>query len=646
MEALGEAFSRDRLEEAWARVEANGGAAGTDGVSLSAYASGLREELGGLGHDLSTGVYRPMPYRAVHVPKSDGGRRRLVIACVRDRVAQTALTLWLQPHLEPLCHPCSFAYRPGRGVHDALAQVAAYRNRGLEQVYRADVEAFFDSVDHEVLLSLLGTAGVEDLPARLIRMWLSSVVVDDGEQRANPTVGLPQGLPIAPLLANLYLTPFDRALVEQGWKLVRYADDFVVCFAAAEEAVRVQSDAARALAPLKLATKDTKTHITSFAEGFTFLGALFRGAEILPATPHPYEEAFAPPPKASQAVAPPTGVPEVRLRTLYVQQQGAHIGRHGGRLVISRGNQTLLDLPAHHIDQIFLFGRVHLSAAAMAFCLMRRIPVHLFSGRGHYHGALLAVDGAEFEVERAQYRLLDEPVRRLAAARAIVHAKVSNSAQLLRNHAHNHPESGVDDLVLRLGEAGARAAAADSLEELRGVEGRAAAAYFDGFARCMRGPLQFNHRNRRPPLDPINSLLSFGYTLLLYQIHSCLAARQMDPAVGLFHEPGRGHPALASDMIEELRAPVVDCLILTLANRQQFASDDFYRAQGDPQPCLMKDPARERFLRAFEEKLADSVRHPEAEHPADWRHVIGLQAGRMRRFLLGQADAYVPYAWG
>ncbi len=636
-------FSLAKLEEAWERVRENGGAPGVDNIAVGAFESDSGAGLRALLADLESGRYRPQPYRAVQVPKPDGGRRRLVIATLRDRVAMTAATMWLQPHIEPLFHPCSFAYRPGKGVQDALSKVAEFRDRGLACALRADVEAFFDSVDHEVMAALLGTAGVEDSVTGLIRTWLTCAVADsDGCEPA--TLGLPQGLPVAPLLANLYLTPFDRAMAEHGWKLVRYADDFVVCCATPEDALRAKGDAINALASLKLGLKAGKTQTATFAAGFTFLGAGFVGDDILPATPHPYEEAFAPPPPPHEPIVP-SGVPHLRLRTLYVQQQGAHIGCHGGRVVVSRNYQTLLDLPMHQIDQIFLFGQVHLSAAAMSACLWRRIPVHLFSGRGSYHGALLAVDGAEFNVERAQYSLLDNAPRRLAAAGAIVRGKLANSLALLRRHGANHSETALDDILARLDDAVRRTPDASEPDALRGIEGAAASAFFEGFARCLRGSLSFSHRNRHPPLDPVNSLLSFGYTLMLYQIHSALAAREIDPAVGIFHESGRGHPALASDLLEEFRAPVVDSLVLALANRQQFSPDDFYRAAGEPQPCLLKDEPRARFLQAFEEKLAECVRHPEASDPVDWRRVIELQVGRMRRFILGETSDYAAFVW-
>lgn len=633
-------FDHVALEDAWERVRQNSGGPGIDGVTLEIFAVGVASALRSLSADLISGNYRPMPYRGVRVAKSDGGYRRLVVATVRDRVAMTAAADWLRPRLEPLFHPCSFAYRPDMGVHDALAKVAEYRDRGLTTALRADVDAFFDSVDHSLLLHMLGSAGVPECVCTLIHAWLVCAV-EEGGQLTSGVMGLPQGLPLAPLLANLYLTPFDRALVERGWKLVRYADDCAVCCASCQDAQHALNDVDAALCLLKLQRKESKTCIATFKEGFTFLGAGFRGVDVLPAAAHPYEAVFSPKPPPPRA-NPPSGLPEIRLRTLYIQQQGAHVGQHGGRIVVSKGPQTLLDLPAHHIDQVFLFGRIHLSAAAMAFCLMRAIPVYLFSGRGNYYGTLRSEEGAAFHIKLAQYRLLDNPGRRLEAARSIVKGKVANAIRLLRRHLHNHPETDIAEVIRNLDDWLERAAL-DDLAMTRGYEGAAAAAYFGAYGRCMRGALQFTHRNRRPPTDPVNSLLSFGYTLLLRHLQSAIAARAMDPVVGVYHESGRGHPALASDLLEELRAPIVDSLVLTLANRRQLTPDDFYHGNGDPQPCLLKDDARAKFLDAFEAKLAENTHHPEAESPIHWRRVIELQTGRMRRFLLGETEVYQPF---
>ena len=203
-------------------------------------------------------------------------------------------------------------------------------------------------------------------------------------------------------------------------------------------------------------------------------------------------------------------------------------------------------------------------------------------------------------------------------------------------------------MVARLHDATARAAEAESTDQLRGIEGSAAAAFFQGFARCLRPPFTFTHRIRRPPTDPVNSLLSFGYTLVFYQIHAYLHARRLDPAVGMYHEERAGHPALASDLLEEFRAPLVEGLVLNVLNRGQFGPEDFVQGEAPenpalPVPCRLTDEARIRFLRAYEEHLSAPVRHPDLTEPVNWRRVLDLQALRFRRWVEGAVAAYRPF---
>lgn len=155
--------------------------------------------------------------------------------------------------------------------------------------------------------------------------------------------------------------------------------------------------------------------------------------------------------------------------------------------------------------------------------------------------------------------------------------------------------------------------------------------------------MKFTHRNCRPPADPVNSLLSFAYTLTFYNIVSYLHARGLDPALGIYHEMSQGHPALASDLLEEFRAPVVDALVISVINRNQIGPADFHYAEGNPQPCLLRDEARARFLHAFEEKMSELHAHPDAAHPVDWRRTIDLQVCRLLRYIQGAVSEYRPF---
>lgn len=630
------------LDDAWAHVRQGSPAPGVDGLDLASFEADLAAQIKALLADLLQGAYRPQALLGVDLPKKSGGFRRVVIATVRDRVAQTAALQALQPFVEEILHPSAFAYRQNIGVQDALLRVCALRDRGLGHALRADIRSFFDSVPHGRLFEMLDTTLPESPWLGLLREWLTATVIEPGGRGAAPVrAGLPQGLTVSPMLANFYLTPFDREMDDRGWKLVRYADDMAVCCADAPAAARARDEAAAALAALGLALAEEKTELCAFDKGFLFLGAKFIGAELIPAAPHPYEETFTPPPPPKRKR--PQALPGVMLRTLYIENQGCRVSRHAGRVVVSRDDKVVLDLPALHVDQIFVFGRAHLTTPFMTFCLERDIPVVFFSSYGRYYGMLRAVGAGNYHLVRAQFALLDDPARRLETARRIVAGKIANCRALLAQHARNHPARDLEKAVQALKAAEKRAANTKDLESLRGVEGTAAAAHFAGLSLCLPEGLRFARRTRRPPTDPVNSLLSFGYSLVFYLVHSCLCARGLDPHIGLLHEPGRDHPALASDLVEEFRAPIVDALVLSLLNRGEMGPADFHYDQGTPAACLLRDESRPVYLRAFEEKMETQRVHPDAGYAVDWRRVIDLQVSRMRRFIEGKIDRYQPF---
>ena len=252
------------LRQAWQRVRANQGGPGGDGVRLEAFAARLERELARLASELAGGTYRPGPLRRVLIPKPDGGDRQLAIPCIRDRVVQTAALLVLQPLLDRRQSDTSFAYRPARGVADALTAVRRAHAAGLVWTLEADIVHYFDSIPHRRLLAELAIwIEAEDL-LRLIARWL------DGFSATG--VGVAQGAPISPLLANLFLHPLDRLLAAAGHVPVRYADDFVVLAASMRDVEQAREIAAGVLRERGLALKAAKTRVVAPGTSFRFLG--------------------------------------------------------------------------------------------------------------------------------------------------------------------------------------------------------------------------------------------------------------------------------------------------------------------------------------------------------------------------------------
>ncbi len=311
-----------------------------------------------------------------------------------------------------------------------------------------------------------------------------------------------------------------------------------------------------------------------------------------------------------------------------------------------KNKQVLTEIPLHQVDQIFIFGAAQVSTQAMIACFAHGIPVYFFSNRGRYYGVLHRPDETAWDLHRRQYALTSDPRQRLDLARRVVAAKIGNYRTLIGQHARHHPAPELEEVRLALKQREQKALAAADLGNLRGLEGSAAAAYFKIFGSLIRvEAFSFTRRVRRPPTDPVNSLLSFAYTMIHYNVYSYLVARGFDPCVGFLHEVGGGTPALACDLTEEFRAPLGDALVLGLLNNRVLKPDDFFLADGNPQPCILREGARVTFIHAVEEKMATLREHPDVGHKVDWRRIIDLQVNRLRRYVLGQTDRYEPYSW-
>lgn len=740
---------------AWDRVEDNEGGPGVDGVSLDDFELGLDEHLQTLGRDLRDHSYRPQPFLRAAMPKPGGGERVLAIPTVRDRVAQSAAALVITPILEREFEAASFGFRRRRSVPHAVAQVRRYYEEGYRWVVDADIDNFFDEVEHAHLLARLGESIPDPEFLALVRAWLTAPI-QDGTRLIERTRGLPQGAPVSPVLANLYLDRFDEALLARGLRLIRFADDFLILCKERPQAEAALEVTEALLRDLQLSLDAGKTRVTNFDRGFRYLGHLFLRSLVLPSpnrlqTREPAVETppakatgvpaapkpGTPEPEASKAAVPAKKSPRLRVvtparedtpiglalaealraagreslilpespttlgealtpeeepaqavepvalvgssgarpeepgetlteepgeaspadagpprpdravspfrRTLYIQEQGTVLARQGERLVVKKGDDVLLEVPAAKVDQILVFGRCAITTPAMIFCLEEEIPVVLLSSRGRYYGLLDSPVGDRVSLHRQQFARAEDPAFCLATAKSIVRGKLANCRVLLQRHQRRKGVGAVkaaiadiDAIMRRLGEA-------ETLDEVRGHEGNGAARYFDAFAHLIQPDLGFTRRVRRPPTDPVNSLLSLGYTLCFYNLYGLIRGRGLHPYVGHLHAMRDRHPALASDLVEEFRAPIVDSLVLYLMNAKILTAADFYRPTVDPPgACLLRDHGRKTFLEHFERKMGTAVTHPHTGETADWRRAMDLQVAQMRQWIVGEINGYQP----
>jgi RNA-directed DNA polymerase len=265
------------LSAAWARVRANKGAAGVDGQSIERFEAKAELYLGELSTALREGSYRPQPVRRVEIPKGDGRTRPLGIPTVKDRIVQTAVKLVLEPIFEATFCPASYGFRPGRGCRDALREVARLIEDGDTAVVDADLAGYFDTIPHERLMSRVEERVSDGRVLALVRSFLGQDILRD-LQRWTPTEGTPQGAVISPLLANVYLHPLDERMAAGGYRMVRYADDFVVLCKSREEAAAALAEITAFAAENGLALNPDKTHVgdcRNVGEGFEFLGYRF-----------------------------------------------------------------------------------------------------------------------------------------------------------------------------------------------------------------------------------------------------------------------------------------------------------------------------------------------------------------------------------
>jgi group II intron reverse transcriptase/maturase len=268
--------SIDSLTNAWKRVELNRGAAGVDGVSIQEFAVDATQRLKSLQKRLMNGRYEPLPPRLFAAPKRSGGVRRIAILCIDDRIVQQAVFMALQPLLQPLFPECSYAYRPGVSAHHALRHIDALLNSGCTWAAETDIEDFFDSISHKILLDKLGGQVPDSFVLSLVSRSLAS-------SATLPGVGIPQGAATSPLLSNLYLAEFDGHMLASARNPVRYGDDLLFVVGRRWEAQQALAEASGFLnSRLKLSLNGDKTSVVSSAQGFNFLGYRFSNGRRKP----------------------------------------------------------------------------------------------------------------------------------------------------------------------------------------------------------------------------------------------------------------------------------------------------------------------------------------------------------------------------
>lgn len=338
------------------------------------------------------------------------------------------------------------------------------------------------------------------------------------------------------------------------------------------------------------------------------------------------------------------------LNTLFVTTPGAYLSREGETVLVSVEKEVRLKVPIHTLGSIVCFGQVMCSPPLMGLCGERNVIVSFHSEHGRFLGRVHGPVSGNVLLRRAQYRCADDEKVSAAVARAVVIGKVANCRTVLQRACRDHPGScdtnaiaaAADTLARHLGELQAD----KPLDAVRGIEGDAARTYFGVFDQLIvaqKDAFSFRERSRRPPLDPVNALLSFLYALLANDVTSALESVGLDPAVGYLHRDRPGRPGLALDLMEEFRPVLADRIALTLINLQQVRGSGFTKTETGA--VVMDDKTRKEVLVAWQKRKAEEVQHPFLGE----RVTVGLlpfvQALLFARYLRGDLDAYPPYVW-
>lgn len=335
------------------------------------------------------------------------------------------------------------------------------------------------------------------------------------------------------------------------------------------------------------------------------------------------------------------------LTTLYVTDHRARVSLTARSLVVTGGDGRKSKVPLNALESVALLGHAQVSGEMLTACAESHVRVIALTRGGRVRFMVGSSTGGNVHLRLAQYAAAKDPDRQLAISRSIVAGKIQNSRRLLQQwmwDAGRLERSFLSSIVDQLAERVGRVSTAIDGDHVRGIEGDAARLYFQALGHHLdatRVGLPFLARTRRPPRDPVNALLSFGYTLLVTKTCSALETVGLDPQVGFLHGIRSGRPSLALDLIEELRPVVADRFAVNLLARRQLTGADFVVGGGGA--CYMTDEGRRTFLDAFEEFMDDEIEHPLLQRAMPRHFISSVQATLMARHLRGDLAAYPPF---
>lgn len=615
--------SPEALEQAWRSVLARDA---QDGV-LHQQSKSILEDSDAFLNDLSsllrTGAYEPEPLNRIEIPKGVRGQTRtLNIPTIRDRIVERAVVDTIAFSADLVQSSCSFAYRTGIGVDDAVHHISTLRDEGYRYVLRTDIEDFFPNVNLENALDALPKPLQERNLLALLRL-IATPRRAKGRRRSRSR-GVAQGSCLSPLLANLSLTRFDHAICDSGYGYARFADDIIICSPREDDildAIDLLNDLA---AEHGLALNQEKTTMTTFDEGFCYLGVDFTTTRP-DADPH-HDIKGQPDPD----------------HVVYIGREGARVRVTKGRLIVD-GSDGLpqMSIPRRSVTRIVLTGSVGFSAGARSWALYNDIDVICLSRRGTYLGQLAGPRStANARRLLAQAEFSDDEDARLPLARSIVRAKIRNQVHVLNRIGRRDAAHDVKTVARDLRSLSEETVYADSINEIMGLEGAASTAYYTALSSLVPEDVRFTGRSRRPPRDLANAALSYCYAILLGECTGALFAAGLEPSLGVLHSSTDKRPSLALDLMEEFRPLLVDSTVMALLRMRRLRPEHATTAPNDDGGVWLNSAGKKAVVDGYEATMQRHVKGALPGFAGTWRRHIHHEAQ-----LLGRAIMEPDYTW-
>ena len=326
------------------------------------------------------------------------------------------------------------------------------------------------------------------------------------------------------------------------------------------------------------------------------------------------------------------------MAILYITQQGAMLHKSGNQILVKKEREVLQEIPIVQLDEVVIFGNGHITTPTMGYLLDKSIPVSFLSSRGKYKGKLQPAYAKDTRIRQQQYAVATDSKHCVALAKCFVRGKLTNAARFCQRQRTQNAEmkSAIDSVRQTV----QKLERAKNLESLLGYEGTGTAAYYRAFRQLLRHDWGFTTRQFRPPPDPINAMLSLGYTLLHNHVYTFTHVVGFDPYCGYFHQPKHGHAALASDLMEEFRQIVVDRYILSLINNNRVRPEDFEQTN---KGIRFTKEALDRFLTGYYGRMQQTFQHPTRNEKTNYLRCIELQVRHLARVVIGEESVYKPF---